>query len=169
MQKLIPVPLNPTSFMEFGSVLDRKLTKQIAINQDTTTRFHKMATVKVLPPDAGVILSIFRGTNRGYPLEINMMERHPLGSQAFFPLSEEPWLIVVAPDAGNKPDKNKMQCLRVAGNQGVQYNCNVWHHPLLILSKTQDFFVVDRDTDGNNLDEYFFEKPAALIDVDTHY
>ena len=76
--KLTPVALNPTSFMEFGSVLDRNLTRQIAINQYTTTRFHKMATVNVSPPDAGVILSIFRGTYRGYPFEINMMERHCL-------------------------------------------------------------------------------------------
>ena len=167
--KLTPVALNPTSFMEFGSVLDRNLTRQIAINQYTTTRFHKMATVNVSPPDAGVILSIFRGTYRGYPLEINMMERHPIGTQAFFPLSEEPWLIVVAPDAGDKPDEKRIQCFQAAGNQGVQYNCNVWHHPLLILSKTQDFFVVDRDTDSNNLHEYFFDEPAALIDINSHY
>ena len=165
---LTPVPLNSTSFMEFGSVLDRDLTEQIAINQSTTTRFHKMATVTVFPPDAEVILSIFRGTNRGYPFEINMMERHPIGSQAFFPLSEEPWLIVVAPDAGDKPDKKRMQCFRATGHQGVQYNCNVWHHPLLILAERQDFFIVDRDTDNNNLNEYFFDKPAGLIDVDPH-
>ena len=167
--KLTPVPLSPSSFMEFGSVLDRNLTKKIAINQSTTTRFHKMATVKAFPPDAEVILSIFRGTNRGYPFEIKMMERHPIGTQAFFPLSEEPWLVVVAPDAGDKPDEKRIQCFRAAGNQGVQYNCNVWHHPLLILANKQDFFIVDRDTDCNNLHEYFFDKPVARIDVDPHY
>ena len=155
--------------MKFGSVLDRNLTQQIAINQSTTTRFHKMATVQVSPPGAGVILSIFSGTNRGYPFEINMMERHPIGSQAFFPLSEEPWLIVVAPDAGDKPDEKRIRCFRATGSQGVQYNRNVWHHPLLILAKTQDFFIVDRDTDSINLHEYFFDEPAALIDVDPFY
>ena len=165
MPKLNPIPLNPASFMEFGTVLDRKLTRQIGINESTTTRYHKMASVKVLPSDAGVILSIFRGTYRGYPFEINMMERHPIGTQAFFPLSEEPWLIVVAPDAGNKPDQKRIQCFRVAGDQGVQYNCNVWHHPLLILAKTQDFFIVDRESDNNNLHEHFFDKPAAVIDI----
>ena len=167
--KLTPVPLSSSSFMEFGSVLDRNLTKKVAINQSTTTRFHKMATVKAFPADAEVILSIFSGTNRGYPFEINMMERHPIGTQAFFPLSEEPWLIVVAPDAGDKPDKKRIQCFCADGNQGVQYNFNVWHHPLLILADKQDFFIVDRDTDCNNLDEYFFDKPAALIDVDPSY
>lgn len=155
--------------MKFGSVLDRNLTQKIAINQSTTTRFHKMATVKAFPPDAEVILSIFSGINRGYPLEINMMERHPIGTQAFFPLSEEPWLVVVAPDSGDKPDEKRMQCFLAAGNQGVQYNCNVWHHPLLILAEKQDFFIVDRDTDCNNLHEYFFDKPAAFIDVEPHY
>ena len=103
--------------MEFGSVLDRNLTKKIAINQSTTTRFHKMASVNVFPSDAEIILSIFSGTSRGYPLEINMMERHPLGTQAFFPLSEEPWLVVVAPDAGDKPDEKRLQCFLVAGSR----------------------------------------------------
>ena len=152
--------------MEFGSVLDRNLTQKITINQSTTTRFHKM--LQRLSMDE-VILSIFSGINRGYPFEINMMERHPIGTQAFFPLSEEPWLVVVAPDAGDKPDEKRIQCFRAAGNQGVQYNCNVWHHPLLILANKQDFFIVDRDTDCNNLHEYFFDKPVALIDVDPHY
>ena len=110
VSKLTPVPISPTSFMEFGSVLDRNLTKKIAINQSTTTRFHKMAVVKAFPSDAAIILSIFSGTNRGYPFEINMMERHPVGTQAFFPLSEEPWLVVVAPDAGDRPDEKRLQC-----------------------------------------------------------
>ena len=150
-------------------MLDRNLTKKIAINQSTTTRFHKMATVNTFPSNAEVILSIFSATNRGYPFEINMMERHPVGTQAFFPLSEEPWLVVVAPDAGDKPDKKRIQCFRAAGNQGVQYDCNVWHHPLLILANKQDFFIVDRDADKNNLHEYFFDKPAAQIDVGPRY
>ena len=114
--------------MEFGSVLDRNLTKKIAINQSTTTRFHKMATVKAFPRDAEVILSIFSGTNRGYPFEIKMRERHTICTHAFFPLSEEPWLVVVAPDAGDKPDEKRVQCFRVAGNQGVQYNGLFWRH-----------------------------------------
>ena len=169
VSKLIPVPLSPTSFTEFGSVLDRNLTKKIAINQSTTTRFHKMASVNAFPSDAEIILSIFSGTNRGYPFEINMMERHPLGTQAFFPLSEEPWLVVVAPDAGDKPDEKRLQCFLAAGDQGVQYNCNVWHHPLLILANKQDFFIVDCETNSNNLNEYFFDKPIAQIDVDPNY
>ena len=169
VSKLTPVPLIPSSFIEFGSVLDRNLTKRIAINQSTTTRFHKMAAVRAFPSDAEIILSIFRGTNRGYPFEIKMMERHPVGTQAFFPLSDEPWLVVVAPDAGDKPDEKRLQCFLAAGDQGIQYNCNVWHHPLLILANQQDFFIVDCDTDCNNLNEYFFDKPVAQIDVEPRY
>ena len=67
MRQLSPVPLDQVAFAEFGTVLDRDLTDQFLINQGTTTRFHRMAEVKIAPPKGSAILSIFRSTNRGYP------------------------------------------------------------------------------------------------------
>ena len=163
MRQLFPIPLEQPAFEAFGTVLDRDLADQFLINQGTAKRFHKMGEVTFYPPKGSVILSIFRGTNRGYPFAIEMMERHPLGSQAFFPLTDVPWLVVVAPDLDGTPNPDSLKCFYASGHQGVQFHCNVWHHPLLILAETQDFFIVDRDGDGNNLEEYKFEQPVARI------
>ena len=164
MRELTPIALEHTSFADYGTILDRDLAKQLKINQGTTTRFHRMAEVKIAPKVKGsVILSIFRGFYRGYPFPIKMMERHPLGTQAFFPLNNSPWLTVVAADAEGTPNPDSLQCFHIDGDQGVQYHRNVWHHPLLILGKTQDFLIVDRDGEGNNIEEHHFKEPVANI------
>ena len=80
-----------------------------------------------------------------------MMERHPLGSQAFVPLSDAPYLIVVAP-AGDL-DPAKLRAFSTRGWQGVNYARGVWHHPLLALERVSDFLVVDRGGEGPNCDE----------------
>ena len=168
MKQLTPIALEHASFADYGTVLDRKLVEQFTINQGTTTRFHRMAEVKIAPQGNGsVILSIFRSSYRGYPFPIKMMERHPLGTQAFFPLSDFPWLTVVAADAEGAPDPDSLKCFHIEGHQGVQYHRNVWHHPLLILGKTQDFLIVDRDGEGENLEEHHFEEPVANITLES--
>ena len=89
-----------------------------------------------------------------------MMERHPLGSQAFLPLSRRPFLVVVAPDEGGVP--GQPVAFVTAPGQGVNYARNVWHHPLIALGETADFVVVDRGGPGDNLQEHVF---AALWTV----
>ena len=83
------------------------------------------------------ILSIFRARARPAPIRIAMMERHPLASQAFFPLSDHPWLVVVS--SAEKPAPNNLKAFLAHGRQGVQYAKNAWHHPLLIIEPSQDF------------------------------
>ena len=99
-----------------------------------------------------------------------MMERHPLGSQAFMPLAVHDWLVVVAPtDAGDRaPDFGRLRCFLARGDQGVSYARNVWHHPLLILQPRQDFLIVDRaGPDGEaadaNLQEHWEDTAVAAI------
>jgi ureidoglycolate lyase len=96
-----------------------------------------------------------------------MLERHPLGSQAFMPLSDHDWLVVVA--SGNiddsAPDFDSLVCFRARGGQGVSYDRGTWHHPLLVLEKTQDFLVMDRSGDGHNLDEVWADDAVAHIDI----
>jgi ureidoglycolate lyase len=108
-----------------------------------------------------VILSIFRATRWPQPVEVRMMERHPLGTQAFFPLSPDDWLVVVA--AGERPGADDLRLFRARGDQGVQYARGVWHHPLLVLAERQDFLVVDRRGPGENLEEIRVE-PGGLIE-----
>ena len=88
-------------------------------------------------------------------MAINMMERHPLGSQAFMPLTDTPFLVVVA-EAGPEPELAGLRAFVSNGKQGVNYSTGVWHHPLLILALEQNFLVVDRTGKGNNLNEVFF-------------
>ena len=162
---MTPIPLTKKDFAPYGDVLEIDGAEQFPINAGTTTRFHRLAEVTASPPNGRAILSIFRGTRRSFPVPITMMERHPLGSQAFFPLSPSDWLVVVADDKDGTPDPASLRCFRASGIQGVQYAPDVWHHPLLILDPVQDFFIVDRHGDGNNLEEYEFGQAVAEIRI----
>jgi ureidoglycolate lyase len=153
MTGMLPIePLTERDFAPFGRVLQAQGAHHFPINQGTTTRFHALA---VADPgaDGQAIVSIFRGTRCAEPIEIAMLERHPLGSQAFMPLSAHPWLVVTAP----RPQAAALRCFRATGVQGVQYDAGVWHHPLLVLALEQDFLVVDRQGPGSNLEEVRIE------------
>ena len=101
-------------------------------------------------------MSIFRGRVR--PLEVAMVERHPLGTQAFMPLNGRDWLVVVA----MKPEVGSLRAFLCRGDQGVQYGTGVWHHPLLVLGEPQDFLVVDREGVGANLEEVEFGENVGI-------
>lgn len=136
------------AFAPFGQVLEADGADHFLINEGTTTRFHSLAQADT-GSDGTAIISIFRGTCRGFPFPVRMLECHPLGSQAFMPLSPDGWLIVVA----EEPDPKALRCFRASGRQGVQYAKGVWHHPLLVLIPEQNFLIVDRDGPGENLIE----------------
>ena len=164
--------LTKASFAPFGTVIETGGATQIEINQGTTTRFDALAACDNAHQGGTPIISLFRGTRRPDPIAIRLMERHPLGSQAFYPLSPEDWLVVVAPSNANdtKPDFAKLRCFRANGHQGVSYARGTWHHPLLVLASVQDFLVVDRkapdgEAVGANLDEVWAPEDgiAALI------
>ena len=152
---LTPVPLTKESFAPFGTVIEVEGAQSYLINEGTTTRFHKMAVADTDEDGGQSIISIFRGTARTEPVEIKMMERHPVSSQAFYPLSNNHWLVVVA-DAVSTPSPEHLHAFLASGIQGVQYARNVWHHPLLPLVSEQDFLIVDRAGSGDNLEEFWF-------------
>lgn len=157
MMRLVPQPLTRAAFARFGQVLETDGARQLPINQGTTIRFDGLAVADT-GPEGQAQISIFRGTPRPAPVAIGMLERHPLASQAFFPLSRHDWLVVVA----EEPEANMLHCFRATGDQGVQYAPGVWHHPLLVLVDQQDFIVVDRLGAGNNLEERVLD-PGAVI------
>jgi ureidoglycolate lyase len=158
-------PLDKAVFAPFGTVIETQGAKQISINQGTTTRFDAMSAVDVEEAGGQPIISLFRGNRRPDPIEIHLLERHPLGSQAFMPLSQYDWLVVVAHGnaAGDAPDFSTLVCFKASGIQGVSYDRGTWHHPLLTLQASQDFLVIDRQGDGHNLDEVWHDGPAAII------
>lgn len=146
-------PLSRDAFAPFGDVLACDESTSFLINDGFTTRNHALAKVET---DADTVLSIFQGRVR--PLTASMLERHPLGSQAFMPLNGQSWLVLVA----SEPKPSACKLFLCGGDQGVNYHANIWHHPLLVLEKPQDFLVVDRQGEGENLEEAFFEQPLEL-------
>ena len=166
-RELVIQPLNKAAFAPFGTVIETNGAKQISINQGTTTRFDALAQIDVASEGGMPIISLFRGTRRPSPIAISMLERHPLGSQAFMPLSDHDWLVVVAPSNADDsaPDFDRLVCFRATGSQGGSYDRGTWHHPLLILEESQDFLVMDRLGNGHNLDEVWAEDMTAQIDL----
>ncbi len=158
MRRLRPEPLTAAAFAPFGAVIEADPATARPINGGFTTRFDALATVDA-GPDGAAILSIFRGLPR--PLVLEMLERHPLGTQTFVPLAPRPWLVAVA----ESPEAQALRVFIARGDQGVQYGRGVWHHPLLVIGQPQDFLVADRAGPGPNCDEAAFAAPVG-IDLD---
>ena len=144
-------PLTPEAFAPFGDVIELAGAKQIPINLGTTIRFHDLAKVDVTDEGGRTLVNLFRGQPRELPFEVKMLERHPLGSQAFVPLDDKPYLVVVAP--AGELDVAQIRAFVSRGWQGVNYAKGVWHHPLIALGEVSDFIVVDRGGEGLNLNE----------------
>ncbi len=162
-RKISVRPLSKAAFAGFGDVIETRGVKQLLINAGTTTRFHDLAAIDVTDQDGRPIISIFRGQPFAFPVEITMMERHPLGSQVFFPLANRPFLVVVAPDEDGRP--GTPLAFLAAGDQGVNYAKNTWHHPLLALDAVSDFLVVDRGGASDNLEAFNYPgKTFAIVE-----
>lgn len=161
MRQIVPVPLTSAAFEPFGDVIEADNAREIRlINGGTTTRFHDVAKVDVGREDGHALISIFRGKPFDLPLDIRMMERHPLGSQAFVPLSDRPFLAIVAPDENGRP--GDPIAFLIDDRVGVSYARGVWHHPLIALGDVSDFLVVDRGGAGKNLEEAFYPAPFTI-------
>ncbi|MDH1262704.1 ureidoglycolate lyase [Pseudomonas sp. GD03944] len=166
MRTVIIEPLSKEAFAPFGDVIETEGSDFFMINNGSTRRYHKLATVETAQPDDNAIISIFSAEALDMPLTIRMLERHPLGSQAFIPLLGNPFLIVVAP-RGDAPESELVRAFRSNGRQGINYHRGVWHHPVLTIEKRDDFLVVDRSGSGNNCDEHFFNE-ADQLRLDPH-
>jgi len=153
--------LTAERFAPFGDVMAvDAANRHFPINGGTTERYHDLANLDA-GADGKLIVSIFRGQPRELPFAVTMLERHPLGSQAFMPLVAQPYLVVVAP-AGIAPAPDTLRAFLARPGQGVNYAPGVWHHPLLALNETCDFLVVDRSGPGNNCDEFTLAETLFL-------
>lgn len=135
--------LHAEAFKPFGDVIQATdSAKHFSINQGFAERFDQLAQVDVSEDGGQPAISIFKARARPLPLQLTMLEKHPLGSQAFMPLSGHPYLVVVAL-GGDSPDLSSLRCFSATAQQGVNYAKGTWHHPLLAL-QDGDFLVVDR-------------------------
>mgnify|MGYP001491330858 CR=1 FL=1 len=144
-----PIKISKENFSDFGDVISSENIKPIDINEGYAKRFDNLANINTLKNDGKTIVSIFSALKRSFPMKINMMEKHPLGSQAFIPMKETTFLAFVAPE-GDKPDLNKIESFIIPKGVGVNYNPGVWHFPL-ISTEDMNFLVVDRLGGGDNL------------------
>jgi ureidoglycolate lyase len=146
MLTIKPQPLTREAFAPFGDVIQIEGSNQFEINSGYTTRVHDLIDIQLGGESARAQFSFFLGRPR--PLEIKMLEKHPLGSQAFYPIEDKRWLVVVA----SAPEPESVCAFWASGRQGVNYHQNVWHHPLLVI-EPQQFVIIDRGGDGHNCDE----------------
>jgi len=160
MTTIIAQPLTREAFAPFGDVIDTDVASSFLINKGKCRRFHDLAKVEVTGENARVLVSIFRAQPYPMPHRLDMVERHPFGSQAFVPLCPMPFLVVVCPDEDGRP--GAPHAFITEGGQGVNYARNTWHGVLTPIVKEQDFLIVDRCGDGNNLEEFYFNTPYEV-------
>ena len=151
-------PLTKQAFAPFGDVIEIEGTSPISINQGFAERFNNLANIDVSTEGGEVNVSIFTAIPRPEPIAIKLMERHPLGTQLFYPLQNENWLVLVCDDPAIE---SSYKLFQASGTQGVNYARNAWHHPLLVYNNSR-FIIIDRKGLGNNLEEVMLQEPLHL-------
>ena len=151
-------PLSVEVFRPFGDVLDCAGLPDRMINQGLCGRYHDRAALDFVDGRAGI--SLFKADLRALPYMLDMVERHPEGSQAFLPMSMDGFLVIVAPDAGGTPGVPK--AFLTEPGQGVNLHRGTWHGVLTPLSGPGLFAVVDRIGEGANLEEHWFDAPYRI-------
>jgi len=154
---LLTAPLTRAAFAPFGQVIETAGAHHYPINAGNCERYHDLATIELGGDRPRSLISLLHSRGFELPLEVKLVERHPLGSQAFYPLSANPFLVVVAPDEAGTP--GTPLAFITAPGQGVNIAMNVWHGVLTPIGPEADFLCVDRGGEGNNLEEHFFATP----------
>ena len=162
MREVVIEPLSRDAFAPFGQVIETSGASHYPINNGLTERFHDLARIELGGVHARPLLSIFRGQPASLPYRLAKLERHPLGSQAFYPLDHRPFLAIVAPDDGGVPGRPR--AFAVGPEQGFNLAMNTWHGTLTPLGAISDFLVIDRGGEGDNLEEYLFAEPYLVVE-----
>jgi ureidoglycolate lyase len=158
MNKIPAEPLTAHAFAPFGDVLDATGTPDRMINAGLCARFHDRALIDIADGRTG--LSVFDAVARSLPYGFDLVERHPLGSQAFVPMTQAPFLVIVAPDEQGTPGRPR--AFLTNGAQGINLHRGTWHGVLTPLQAPGLFAVLDRIGDGTNLEEYRYPRPWTV-------
>ena len=162
MQKIIkPIKINKSNFAPYGDLISSDNIDSIDINAGYAKRFDDLANLNTTIDGGKTIVSIFSALKRKFPMKIDMMEKHPLGSQAFIPMKETTFLSFVAPP-GKFPEIDKIQSFIIPPKTGINYKAGIWHFPLISTEDT-NFLVIDRKGDGENLIIHKFEKEDIIL------
>ena len=165
MEKIInPKPINKSNFLKYGEVITSEQIKPIKINNGYAQRFDGIAILDTKNQNGETTISIFSALKRTFPMKIDMMEKHPLGSQAFIPMKETVFLSFVAP-ASDLPDINKIKSFIIPPKMGINYKPGIWHFPLISTEDT-NFLVIDRKGNGENLTIHKFENQEIILEYE---
>lgn len=147
---LTPKPLTQEKFAPYGEVIDPANAEGLSINDGTSVRLNDLCTIDVSDGSGRPSLNIFKADPRPLPIKINMLERHPLGSQCFLPMNDEEFFLVVAPE-GKQQNREAIRAFHARRGQGVNYAKGTWHFPL-IAPRGGKFIVIDRQGEEENCD-----------------
>ena len=158
---LQPRALTAEAFAPFGVVIETGGLSPEVINQGNTLKFADLLPFDCSREGGRVALHLYCSKAQSLPLEIRCLERHPLGTQAFWPLQDRPYLLVVAAP-GSKPEPREIRAFVAGGHQAIQYHRNTWHHYQLSLEVDSDYLVLDREGPGDNCEEVKLAQPLLV-------
>ena len=162
MEKIIkPVKISKSNFSSYGDLISTDDINPMNINEGYAKRFDNLANLDTSKDSGKTIVSIFSALKRTFPMKIHMMEKHPLGTQAFIPMKETTFLAFVAP-SGESPEIDKIQSFVIPPKRGINYKPGIWHFPL-ISTENINFLVIDRKGSGDNLIIHKFEKEKIIL------
>ena len=162
MEKIIkPVKISRSNFSSYGDLISTDDINPMNINEGYAKRFDNLANLDTSKDSGKTIVSIFSALKRTFPMKIHMMEKHPLGTQAFIPMKETTFLALVAP-SGESPEIDKIQSFIIPPKMGINYKPGIWHFPL-ISTENINFLVIDRKGSGDNLIIHKFEKEKIIL------
>ena len=156
-----PTEITRENFALYGDLISSGAIKPMDINEGYAKRFDNLAKINTSKDKGETIVSIFSALKRSFPMKIDMMEKHPLGSQAFIPMKETTFLCFVAPP-GETPEINKIQSFIIPPKTGINYKPGIWHFPLISTEDT-NFLVIDRKGKGENLIIHKFVKEKIVL------
>ena len=163
MEKIIkPIKITRSNFATYGDLISSDNIDPININAGYAKRYDDLVNIDTLKDEGKTIVSIFSAIKRTFPMTIDMMEKHPLSSQAFIPMKETTFLSFVAPP-GESPEINKIQSFIIPPKTGINYKPGIWHFPLISTEDT-NFLVIDRKGAGENLIIHKFDKEKIVLE-----
>lgn len=157
---LFPLPLTRERFEPYGDVIDASHVDARAMNDTRFERFNDLCNIDVGNGRVAVSVTSSRVATT-LPYAIEFVERHPLGTQAFVPLSPCRMIVVVGPSGETIADDD-LVAFETNGYQGINYARGTWHMPLIALQTGQRFLIIDRADDGPNCDEHVLNEPVLL-------
>jgi ureidoglycolate lyase len=160
---LVPKPLTSERFAPFGDVIESVVDRTAAMNAERFERFDDLCRLD-MSDDGRVAVSIARcRAASALPYRLDMVERHPLGSQAFVPLGPSRMIVVVAPPE-ESVEASDLCAFVTNGRQGINYHRGTWHMPLIAFETGQEFLIIDRAADQPNCDMHSLDEPVMLVE-----